>query len=152
MRISAAGHNQCVSATPDPSALPAVQLPLEPDLRAPGQARQRTREVLLAWRLPTLIDSVMLVVSELVTNAVRYGRPPVFLVLRRRPDRVEIDVHDGDPGAPDRVLDPAGELDESGRGLAITQALAADVGWAHIPGDGKVVHASFDLDEAAPSR
>ena len=122
--------------------LVAVELPA--DQQAPGQARRAAREVLSSWQLPALVDRVVLVVSELVTNSVRYGRPPVRLVLTRWQRCVRVDVHDAHAAEP--ILDPAGaDLEaESGRGLLIVTAVADQVGVEQIPGDGKHVYASFD--------
>jgi anti-sigma regulatory factor (Ser/Thr protein kinase) len=120
-----------------------LHLDLADDPRAPGQARRAVRETLTGWRLSPLVDSVVLAVSELVTNAIRYGRPPVYLVLRRKRQGVRLDVHDGDPREPD--VGPAEDDAESGRGLGIVQAVADDVSCDQIAGDGKVVHASFEV-------
>jgi anti-sigma regulatory factor (Ser/Thr protein kinase) len=120
-----------------------VRVPLRDDLRAPAQARRAVRDVLLSWRLPELVDAVVLAVSELVTNALRHGRPPVHLVLHRERACVRLDVHDGRPPVPPSDRRPASDEAESGRGLQIVHALAVDVGCERVPGDGKVVHASF---------
>ncbi len=122
-----------------------------PDASAPAQARRASRQVLVGWRLPGLVDSVLMVVSELVTNAVRHGRPPVWLELRRSPAALRVSVHDDDPTDPG-TPSPSGEDDESGRGLAIVRALAVEVGVEQVPGDGKVMFASFGLagDGTAP--
>lgn len=119
-----------------------VSLPNEP--AAAGQARGVVRDTLTRWRLPLLIESCALAVSELVTNAVRHGRPPIGMRLRRRPRDVRLDVRDSDPQtgpAPDGG--DAIKERESGRGLNIVQAIADDSGSEHIPGDGKTVFASW---------
>ena len=121
-----------------------VRVDLRPGLHAPGDARRATREALRQWELPTLVDRVVLVVSELVTNSVRYGRPPLHLDLRRLRGSVRVDVHDAVPEEP--VLQGRSEVEadgESGRGLAIVSAVADDVGVEQVPGDGKHVYASF---------
>lgn len=127
----------------DPRVRDRVRVALGDDLQAPSQARRAVRQVLVAWRLPGLVDSVVLAVSELVTNALRHGRPPVHLVLHRHRDRVRLEVHDARPTPlPSERLHATSEA-ESGRGLAIVNALAVDVGCHAVPGDGKVVHACF---------
>jgi anti-sigma regulatory factor (Ser/Thr protein kinase) len=88
---------------------------------------------------------VVLVVSELVTNSVRYGRPPLHLDLRRLRGRIRIDVHDTvaqEPVLHDR--EPVADDRESGRGLLIVSAVADEVGVEQVPGDGKHVYAAFD--------
>ena len=125
-----------------------VRVDLVSDGRAAGQARRGVRQVLALWQLPALIDSVVLAVSELVTNAVRYGRPPLFLVLRRDGTRVRLDVHDASPTGPADKRTPAGPAAESGRGLNIVAAVAVEVGCEQVPGDGKIMYAAFDTREA----
>ena len=122
-----------------------VRLELRPGPHAPGDARRATRDALRRWELPALVDRVVLVVSELVTNSVRYGRPPLRLDLRRLRSCVRVDVHDTVPEAP--VLHGRQPVDadrESGRGLIIVSAVADEVGVRQVPGDGKHVYASFD--------
>lgn len=120
-----------------------VSVELPADKQAPGQARRAAREVLSRWQLPALVDRVVLVVSELVTNSVRYGRPPLQLVLAREPRCVRVHVHDAVPVEPQVHDGPADPGAESGRGLLIVDAVADAVGVEQVPGDGKNVFASF---------
>lgn len=71
-----------------------VGMSLPNDATAPTEARHAVRATPTRWRLPALVDSCVLTVSELVTNAVRYGLPPLGLVMRRRKGAVRIDVSD----------------------------------------------------------
>jgi anti-sigma regulatory factor (Ser/Thr protein kinase) len=122
-----------------------VRVDLHAGPHAPADARRATREVLRRWELPALVDRVVLVVSELVTNSVRYGRPPLHLDLRRLRGRIRIDVHDTvaqEPVLHDR--EPVADDRESGRGLLIVSAVADEVGVEQVPGDGKHVYAAFD--------
>ncbi len=122
-----------------------VRVDLRPGPHAPADARRATREVLGRWELPALVDRVVLVVSELVTNSVRYGRPPLRLDLCRLRSCVRIDVHDTVEEEP--VLHGRAAVAddrESGRGLLIVSAVADEVGVEQVPGDGKHVYASFD--------
>ncbi|MCU1594554.1 MAG: hypothetical protein JWO12_1946 [Frankiales bacterium] len=124
-------------------------VPLPSDSSAPAVARRHSSEVLKRWQLRELIEPVLLIVSELVTNAVRHGRPPVRLGLHRRDSAVRIEVHDC---APDLSGEPAsGEDAESGRGLEIVRALSdafgiepsnesGKVAWAHVEGAGQPVN------------
>ena len=126
-------------------ATEVVHVDLSPGPHAPGDARRATREVLVRWELPALVDRVVLAVSELVTNSVRYGRPPLRLDLRRLRSCVRVDVHDTVPEEPSIHGRAPVEADrESGRGLLIVSAVADDVGVEQVPGDGKHVYASFD--------
>ena len=126
-------------------AAEVVQVVLHPGPHAPADARRVTREALRRWELPALVDRVVLVVSELVTNSVRYGRPPLRLDLRRLRGCVRVDVHDTVPEQPPLQGRSEGDPDrESGRGLIIVTAVADEVGVEQVPGDGKHVYASFD--------
>jgi anti-sigma regulatory factor (Ser/Thr protein kinase) len=91
----------------------------------------------------------VLVVSELVTNAIRYGSPPVYVVLRRGSQDLRVDVHDSYPEGPAEGSAEAGDsVSESGRGLAICRAVADEVGRESVPGDGKLVYACFQVAAA----
>jgi anti-sigma regulatory factor (Ser/Thr protein kinase) len=118
---------------------------------APGEARYVVRKALAGWRLPSLVDSCVLAVSELVTNALRHGLPPVNLLVRRRRDDVRIDVGDARPEPLDAGHHPvADELAESGRGLDIIRQVSDELGSEHVPGDGKNVFASWKVVDAPP--
>ena len=125
-------------------AAEVVHIDLSPGPRAPSDARRATREALRRWELHALVDRVVLVVSELVTNSVRYGRPPLRLVLTRRSRVVRVDVHDAVAAEPDLRCSPASPDAESGRGLLIVTTVADEVGVEQVPGDGKHVYAAFD--------
>jgi anti-sigma regulatory factor (Ser/Thr protein kinase) len=134
--------------TPDPGAEPpaTVQLDLPADATAPGAARAQTRRTLRAWGLPGLLDPLLLAVSELVGNAVRHGRPPVEMLLRRTGRSVRVEVHDEDASSGPRH-GGLPDLDaESGRGLFLVEAVSAESGVEQIPGDGKVVWATLEDD------
>lgn len=124
----------------------AVRIPLPADLTAAREARAETRMVLSRWRLLELLDPVLLTVSELVGNAVRHGRPPVEMLLRRTSRAVRVEVHDEAAVVlPDASL--PGSAAESGRGLFLVDAVSDQTGVVDIPGDGKVTWASFDRED-----
>lgn len=123
-----------------------VEVPLPQDLTAPGVARSAVRRLLERWRLQEVLEPVLLAVSELVTNALRHGHSPVALRLEHTDRAVTVDVHDG---SKDRPADPAAERcegAESGRGLGIVAAMAAETGIQEVPDDGKWVWARFEPD------
>jgi anti-sigma regulatory factor (Ser/Thr protein kinase) len=106
------------------------------------------------WNLPSVADSVELVVSELVTNAVhastcpdgrpnydaKSGLPRVHLRLSSDRAHVLIEVWDQDPRMP--VAKAAGPDDESGRGLMLVEAISERWNSAIQPDwNGKVVWA-----------
>lgn len=77
-----------------------------------------------------------LLTSELVTNAVRYGGPPLSVGVRIGPDRVRIEVRDGTGALP--RLAPVGPDGEGGRGMLLVAGLADRWG-AELRDIGKVV-------------
>src|SRR5687768_15675511 len=111
-------------AEPEDAGTVAVDLPQ--DLTAARAARLATQRVLRRWRLPGLLDPVLLTVSELVGNAVRHGRPPVQMWLRRTPNGVRVDVHDEASTEP--VTPRGDDQAESGRGLLLVDAVATETG------------------------
>lgn len=101
-------------------------------------ARRTTEAALRVWDLDQLTDDVTLVVSELVTNAVRAAADDgeVRLALFRLPLYVGVEVHDRIPEPPERRC--PGEWDVGGRGLLIVDALAER--WdVHFTDQGKAV-------------
>ncbi|MFI1834618.1 SpoIIE family protein phosphatase [Streptomyces olivaceoviridis] len=108
---------------------------LEPEDSAPGQARRLARRALARWDLEELTDSVELLVSEVVTNAVRYASRPVTLRLLRT-DVLRCEVGDDVPQLP--RLRQARATDEGGRGLYLVNRLARRWGATRLS-TGKVV-------------
>ncbi|MDQ0797987.1 ATP-binding SpoIIE family protein phosphatase [Streptomyces sp. B1I3] len=109
--------------------------------QAPSLARRAVREHLARWGVPPDAgDAVELAVSELVTNAVRHGSPPLTVRLIRT-DALTVEVSDSSPSAPH--LRHARSVDEGGRGLFITAQLSTRWGtryahpmktiWAELP-------------------
>jgi anti-sigma regulatory factor (Ser/Thr protein kinase) len=95
---------------------------------AAAQARVLTRETLHRWGVtdPADTDDVVLIVDELVTNAVMHGDGPVRLLLRLDGCRLVGEVGDESAGVP-RVCE-SGMDAETGRGLWLVAALAAEFG------------------------
>ncbi|MCW2666142.1 MAG: signal transduction histidine kinase regulating citrate/malate metabolism [Frankiales bacterium] len=135
--------------TPDPGAEPpaTVQLDLPADATAPGAARAQTRRTLRAWGLPGLLDPLLLAVSELVGNAVRHGRPPFAVRLRRRGQGVRLEVHDEASREPRPAATLPGAEAESGRGLFLVEQVSSATGVEDIPGDGTTAWATFEPEE-----
>jgi anti-sigma regulatory factor (Ser/Thr protein kinase) len=96
----------------------------------------------MAWALPLRADEIILVVGELVTNAVQWARTPITVRLALCRDTVRIEVADGDCRAP-RLITPCG-TDERHRGLVVVAALSDRWGCERRR-RGKVVWAKFDL-------
>ncbi|MFD8058177.1 SpoIIE family protein phosphatase [Streptomyces cyaneofuscatus] len=111
----------------------------------PATARLLVRDRLQGWGLDEdTVEATELIVSELVTNAVRYGTPPLRLRLLLDTS-LTCEVHDGSTASPH--LRHARTADEGGRGLFIVSRLAAHWGARHGP-DGKVLWTEQDLPGA----
>ncbi|MDH6111982.1 serine phosphatase RsbU (regulator of sigma subunit)/anti-sigma regulatory factor (Ser/Thr protein kinase) [Kitasatospora sp. MAP12-15] len=99
------------------------------------RARSLVRNQLAAWQLSALSDTTELLVSELVTNAVRVARDRVQLQLIRV-DKLLVEVSDDNHNLPS--LELAESMDEHGRGLNLVSKLAEHWGTAR-KAVGKVV-------------
>ncbi|MBL1101161.1 ATP-binding SpoIIE family protein phosphatase [Streptomyces coffeae] len=108
---------------------------LEPEAQTPGRARRLTRRTLQRWRLESLLETTELMVSEVVTNAVRYASRPLSLRLLRT-DVLRCEVGDDSPFVP-RMLH-ARPGDEGGRGLFLVNQIAQRWGATRLS-TGKVV-------------
>ncbi|NNN29961.1 SpoIIE family protein phosphatase [Streptomyces sp. S3(2020)] len=114
---------------------------ITPDPARVADARQSATEQLTAWGLDEAAFVTELVVSELVTNAIRYGAPPIQLRLIR--DRTLIcEVSDGSSTSPH--LRRAHAYDEGGRGLLLVAQLTQRWG-SRQTGAGKTIWAEQPL-------
>ncbi|MGW5034864.1 SpoIIE family protein phosphatase [Streptomyces nigra] len=118
---------------------------LDPEDAAPGRARRLARGALSGWGMEELTDSVELLVSEIVTNAVRYASRPVTLRLLRT-DVLRCEVGDDVPQLP--RLRQARATDEDGRGLYLVNRLARRWGATRLS-TGKVVWFELNRGSAA---
>ncbi|MFE7139197.1 SpoIIE family protein phosphatase [Streptomyces sp. NPDC057644] len=120
---------------------------LAQDPTTPATARVLVRDRLQGWGLDEdTVEATELIVSELVTNAVRYGTPPLRLRLLLD-STLTCEVHDGSTAAPH--LRHARTVDEGGRGLFIVSRLASHWGARHGP-DGKVLWTEQELPDGPP--
>jgi anti-sigma regulatory factor (Ser/Thr protein kinase) len=146
----------------DPAAVSnAASCALPPRYEAVREARRFTRTTLDGWEMGDRFDDVCLVVSELVTNALRHALPadtprladrdgPVRLHLMRWTERLVCAVRDPSHESP--VTREADDFSaESGRGLFLVDSFSDSWGWHPLTGalDGKVVWALFRLRQPA---
>lgn len=127
----------------------SLQLPANE--AAPREARRRLAAVLPEWSLPQFETVAALIATELITNCVlatcgaqwAAAPPPIRLWLRAGPSVLVILAWDATVAAP--VPRDAEDDDESGRGLAIIDALSAQWGF-YYPAEfgGKVTWAIID--------
>lgn len=106
----------------------------------PAQARRAVAECAARLELCEEADDLLIVVSEMVTNAVRHGAPPVRLEVSADDDVVLVSVADGSPWPPQ--VRPADETAEGGRGMTLVDRLSSDHGVLPQP-PGKTVWASL---------
>ncbi|MGW1728981.1 SpoIIE family protein phosphatase [Streptomyces sp. NPDC002306] len=114
---------------------------LPSDDAAVCRARHLAAGQLAEWGLEGLEDSTKLIVSELVSNAVRHSTGPIGLRLIRH-QVLTVEVTDNDVAIPH--LRCAATVDENGRGLFLVSQLCRRWGTRPIPG-GKVIWAEKDL-------
>ncbi len=109
--------------------LDAASARLPSDAPSARQARRFVDETLRRWECDDLLDTVELLVSELVTNAVLHARSDVDISVQLLPDRVRIEVADQSPeGIRRRALTADGS---SGRGISMVESLA--LAWGVSP-------------------
>ncbi|MEU9836310.1 ATP-binding protein [Streptosporangium sp. NPDC048047] len=126
------------------------------------RARELVRGALDGWQLPQLADNAALVISELVTNAVKAISGPagenacglaelvpvVWMRVRRTRTRVRLEVWDGEAAlptsTPSQVSMPPDieDIAQSGRGLALVDAYSTEWGIDDCP-NGKIVWAEL---------
>jgi anti-sigma regulatory factor (Ser/Thr protein kinase) len=111
-----------------------IELPAEPG--SPGEARRLVANVLRGIKSPADIDVVVLLTSEVVTNAVVHAGTSVGLVVRDVHEGIQIEVSDGDKHMPE--VDRHDVESVSGHGMSLVALLSQS--WGAIPtGEGKTV-------------
>jgi anti-sigma regulatory factor (Ser/Thr protein kinase) len=123
-----------------------VRVDLRTAPQAPRLSRSIVTDVLLEAGLPELVDTASLLVSELVTNALRHGGGPHELLVQVDGEVVDVGVRDGSPRPPHSMVSDGpgatlavdGGLAENGRGLLLVDLLADSWGWRPENG-GKLV-------------
>ncbi|MEV6195347.1 SpoIIE family protein phosphatase [Streptomyces sp. NPDC051920] len=123
-----------------PSNVATWDIPADPALVAP--IRKQVADQLERWGLTVATFTAELVVSELVTNAIRYGEPPIRLRLIHDTEILICEVSDSSHTAPH--LRRAKTFDEGGRGLLLVAQLTQRWGSRHTP-EGKTIWAELSL-------
>ncbi|MGP4084542.1 SpoIIE family protein phosphatase, partial [Streptomyces sp. KR55] len=112
-------------------------------------ARRFTSRTLRRWKIREGADAVLLVVSELVTNALVHTAGPVHLNLMLRGDRVRVSVSDASPRAPAKPVIVDWEA-TGGRGLLLVEAMSESFGSVPVAG-GKQVWSEIAVPRRAPA-
>lgn len=117
-------------------ATPRAQRELPVSPAAPAIARDFLRASTCVAHHSAVVDDAVLLVSELVTNSVLHGGPPVVVAVDCDGDALQVRVRDGSSElpAPRHAL----QADENGRGLALVANLSSSWGVDPVP-DGKHV-------------
>jgi anti-sigma regulatory factor (Ser/Thr protein kinase) len=127
------------------------------DARSVGAAREFSVATMRRWGVADRVDDIGMVVSELLTNALRHGVPDTAPPRRRWPVRLGL-VQPGryvlcavaDPGRRLPVPKEPDYLAESGRGLHVISALSDNWGCTTPTDAGKVVWAVFSVKFSPP--
>jgi anti-sigma regulatory factor (Ser/Thr protein kinase) len=131
---------------------PAATFTVEPDPESVTAARHFATATLKAWGMAALCDDVGLVVSELVTNALRHSLPPcpgetatatIRLRLLRAEPYLLCGVIDAGAAVP-RRREPD-YIAETGRGLHVVESFSARWGWTRLAPSRKIVWAVFQV-------
>jgi anti-sigma regulatory factor (Ser/Thr protein kinase) len=125
---------------------------LRPTGTSSRTARDFTSDTLRSWGMTELTDDAIMIVSELVTNAIRHGVSAVAELTDEHPVKLSL-VRNGrflvcivtDPSDRDPRPRTAEDTCENGRGLHVVEALSRVWGWAPMPGVGKAVWAALDI-------
>lgn len=98
----------------------------------------------LGGEAPPTVHTVELVVTELLTNALLHGEPPVLVRLIHLGQAIRVEVEDAARELP--VLGVRDPESMTGRGLAVVAALSANWGFDAGRGAGKVVWSELPVD------
>jgi anti-sigma regulatory factor (Ser/Thr protein kinase) len=124
-----------------------LTVPLSTDPSEVPRVRLVVRQLLRAWRMKGAEEVTLLLVSELVTNALVHGRPPLELRVTSSDDRVRVEVHDAAGEQTPALRFPPPDAPD-GRGIEIVAALSSR--WGSAPSKhGKVVW--FEVDDVSSS-
>jgi anti-anti-sigma regulatory factor len=108
---------------------------------AAAAAREIVSRACAGWQLPHLVDDAQVVVTELVSNAVRHAEGDLRLLVLLGDRLLHLSVADSSEKQPHLIL-PDPDTGEGGRGLLLIDAIAAAWGSSPTP-DGKVVWATL---------
>ncbi|GAA3291421.1 SpoIIE family protein phosphatase [Dactylosporangium vinaceum] len=126
-----------VAAAGVPPASPTTQRRFRGDAVSASAARRFAADVLRAWGEHRLADDTLLLLDEVITNAIQHTVGAVVVRLELRPDRLRVTVADRSERLPSPRT--AGDDSENGRGLLIVAAVAAAWGTETMPAGGKEV-------------
>lgn len=138
-------HERCTKLRAEYAIVACAELPGSELIAA--SARAFASHALRTWDCSVLLDRVVLVVSELATNALLHGcvRARTLARIYRDGDAVWFEIDDRSTAKP-QIRPPGDDIDEraDGRGLLLVDALTDGFGWRETE-SGKTVFARWDL-------
>jgi sigma-B regulation protein RsbU (phosphoserine phosphatase) len=123
---------------------------LPAQVTSPAAARRAVREAMTGTGLEVILDDAVLLVSELVTNAVVHAGTQIELHLDIGPRSARVEVIDYRPGPMPALLGEPHDGREAGRGMLLLDVIATEWGTRHFAG-GKAVWFTLGVaDRVAP--
>lgn len=131
------------------SAVRAVSISIAADQELVAEVRHSVRSALVTWGVGDIADDLVVVASELASNALKHAGGEATVRLWLDEGQALLEVEDGSARrpVPRRVSTEA----EEGRGLLLVESLAFDWGWRPQERGGKTVWASFTLPTVCPA-
>lgn len=114
-------------------ATPRQELVLPASSVSPAAAREWARRSGCPEHAAELLDDALLLITELVTNAVLHGGPPILLAIECDDTALRVRVRDGSPEVPE--LRAVGLEAEGGRGMTLVELLTSTWGVAPVADD-----------------
>jgi anti-sigma regulatory factor (Ser/Thr protein kinase) len=121
-----------------PTQLHSCRVQVTTGPKAAAEARGQVRGVIGAWEVPVDPNVAALLISELVTNAIKHETgDAITLVFSCSDSLLRVDVHDTSHSLPVQTVAPAES--ETGRGLLLVASLSQEWGFYRTPA-GKAVY------------
>jgi anti-sigma regulatory factor (Ser/Thr protein kinase) len=133
------------------AAVPTIRISLPKAVASPAEARHLVSRFAAENDLRNESDPALLVLSELVSNAVLHGAEPIEVCVSRDGDLLRIEVSDGGRRADGVAMRSRDDPRPGGRGLHIVNSLAQRWGTADTD-SGKTVWAEIGLSDTASSK
>lgn len=112
-----------------------------------GAARRFVRQTLESWHLDDVLESAVLLTSELATNAVLHARSGFAVLVERLDDQIRVEVLDSSPVPPRRRHNASTAA--TGRGVGLVESLSTAWGvtpLGHLDGFAKGVWFTLPVD------
>ena len=94
------------------------------DLTSAAVARRQVEQFAREQNLDGTTEPLVIIASELTSNAVLHGAKPVVLTLRQERDEITVEVSDGDPAVNNVRTPAANQCAAGGKGLVVIASLA----------------------------